>query len=270
LILSRVPGRADAPPKKSDPAFPTYRVLLKCLLRTYFVGAGFNTRGMQNVGLAYSMEPGLRAIYRDEERLRAACARYVAHYNTHPFWTPLMVGVFLGVEKKISQGLFPIPLMDKVRGTTIYTLSAIGDSLFNGGLLVLWSLSTICLLLAGFNAAAAAWCVFCFIALQAFKAATFLYGIKEDLSFLSRLKRWNLINWGQRLKIVNSGLLVLLWTLVWPGPIIWYLWAAVIGSMAGPAWIVMRLHISREVLGALLLAAYLSYPLVLGLWESVF
>jgi len=42
------------------------------------------------------------------------------------------------------------------------------------------------------------------------------------------------------------------------------------GSMAAPAWIVIRLHISREVLGALLLAAYLSYPLVLGLWESVF
>ncbi len=269
MILSRVFGRTGAPPKERA-AFPTYRVLLKCLLRTYFVGAGFNTRGMQNVGLAYSMEPGLRAIYQDEEGLRAACARYAQHYNTHPFWTPLMVGVFLGVEQKISQGLFPIPLLDKVRGTTIYTLSAIGDSLFNGGLLVLWSLSTICLLLTGLNAEAVAWCVFCFLTLQAFKAATFLYGVKEDLSFLSRLRRWNLINWGQRLKIVNSGLLVLLWTLVWPGHIVWYLWAAVIGSMAGLAWIIMTVHVSREVIGVLLLAAYLGYPLILRLWESVF
>lgn len=34
------------------------RILLRVFLRTYMVGATFNTKGMQNVGLAYVMDPG--------------------------------------------------------------------------------------------------------------------------------------------------------------------------------------------------------------------
>ena len=44
------------------------RILLRIFLRTYMVGATFNTKGMQNVGLAYIMDPGLRALYAADPR----------------------------------------------------------------------------------------------------------------------------------------------------------------------------------------------------------
>ena len=39
------------------------RTLLRIFLRTYLVGATFNTKGMQNVGLAYIMDPALQTLF---------------------------------------------------------------------------------------------------------------------------------------------------------------------------------------------------------------
>jgi PTS system mannose-specific IID component len=56
---------------------------------------------------------------------------------------------------------------------------------------------------------------------------TFGRGYAQGLSFLQRLKSWGLIDWGQRLKLVNGVLVALfvlqvapqggLWTLGWAG-----------------------------------------------------
>lgn len=105
------------------------RVLLRIFLRTYVVGATFNTKGMQNVGFALVMEPGLVDLYgHDPAALQRARSRYLKHYNTHPFWTPLLAGIFLSMEKKIASGLLPADILLKLRSTTVYTLSALGDS----------------------------------------------------------------------------------------------------------------------------------------------
>ena len=42
------------------------RVLFSVFFRTYLVGAAFNTKGLQNIGFSYVVEPGLRAIKRPE------------------------------------------------------------------------------------------------------------------------------------------------------------------------------------------------------------
>jgi PTS system mannose-specific IID component len=241
-------------------ALPLRAALLSCFLRTYLVGAAFNLRGMQNVGLILAMEPGLRAIYpaaRDRQRARK---RYLRHYNTHPFWTPLLVGIFLSLEEKIARGLFPAQVLDNVKNTTTYTLSAIGDSVFGGSLLVFWSLSTACLAVAGQIGWAVAWAVAWFVGLQAFKAFTFLAGLREGLKFLERLKRWGLINWGQRLKVVNALLLTLFLYLAWPGEFVWNWWLAVTGALGATAWLIARIHVSREVVALILLAIYVGYP----------
>ena len=204
------------------------RILLRIFLRTYMVGATFNTKGMQNVGLAYVMDPGLRALYGGDPRaLKRARGRYLKHYNTHPFWTPLLVGIFLSMEKKIALGMLPPDILPKLRSTTVYTLSALGDSFFGGSFLVLWSLVGVNLAAAGCVGTLAAWICLCLCALQLFKMYTFGRGYAQGLSFLQRLKSWNLINWGQRLKLVNSVLAALfllqtapaegLWTLAWGG-----------------------------------------------------
>lgn len=236
--------------------------LWSCLARSYLVGAGFNTRGMQNVGFANAMDPGIAAIYGAcPEALQEARRRYVRHYNTHPFWTPYMIGLFLNVERKMALGLFPSDFMESVRSTTMYTLSAIGDSFFSGSILVLWSLASACLVVSGNGEWAVALAVLAFISLQAFKAATFFLGFRDGLAFLQRLKNWDLINWGRRIKMVNAGLLVLLWVLAWPGQVIvWHDWLLASLIMVVAAWLCMRAHLSREFLAVVALAIYMIYP----------
>lgn len=244
------------------PAVFTTGILLSCLLRTYFVAATFNTRGMQNVGFAYAIDPGLAAIYGAcPEALQESRRRHVRHYNTHPFWTPYMVGLFLNIERKMALGLVSGKLLDHIRTTTMYTLSAIGDSFFGGSVMVFWALLTSCLVISGHGVWALVLGAAAFLSLQVFKAATFFYGFREGLAFLRRLKRWDLINWGRRIKFLNSGLLVLFWVLAWPqAPIVWYFWLFAALLMSVSAWLVMTLHLSRDLLAALGFAVYLAYP----------
>lgn len=264
LPTQRTTAPASGAPQASG-AFPSARVLLRCLLRTWLVGAGFNTRGMQNIGLAYAIDPGLVQLYRDPEALRQARVRYATHYNTHPFWTPLLVGIFLGMERKIAKGLFPADMLDSVRSTTVYTLSAIGDSLFGGSVLVLWSLSCACLVVAGHGSLAVALGALLFQGLLVFKALTFWLGFCEGLTFLHRLGRWNLINWSQRIKLFNAVLLVAFWALAWPGNIAWFLWLPTGFAFGAVGMILSATGISREILAALAVAAYLGLPWLLGL-----
>jgi len=196
---------------------PTPWILLKCFFRCYLVGAAFNTRGLQNVGLAFSMEPGLRALYPDREKLRQVWEeRYLTLYNTHPFWTPLLVGVFLSLEVKIAKGLIPSETLDKIRGTTAFTLSAIGDSFFGGSAMGVWALTAACLVALGRYDLAALYAVFLLAAAQIFKLVTFIAGYREGFQVLKRIKRWNLVNWGRRVKIFNAVLLGLFWMLARP------------------------------------------------------
>lgn len=199
---------------------------LRSFMRCYMAGAGFNTRGMQNIGLVYAMQPGLRAIHADPKKFRSALKRYVRHFQSHPFWVPCLVGIFLNVEKAIAAERFPPAMLAKVKDTTAYTLSALGDSVFAGSLLIFWALLTICLLLSGQTVAPLTLGICFFAGLQAFRAYTFVCGLRQGFRFLERLKRWNLINWGRRIKYVNAGLLLWLWALIWPRPFDWQEWLA--------------------------------------------
>lgn len=204
---------------------------LRSFLRCYLAGAGFNTRGMQNIGLTFAMQPGLQAIHRNPRDLKAAQKRYVQHYQSHPFWMPCLVGIYLNVESTIAAGRFPPKMLGKVKDTTAYTLSALGDSVFAGSLLIFWALMTICLLLSGQQVAAIILGVSFFFGLQAFRAYAFVSGLRHGFSFLERLRRLDLINWGTRVKYVNALLLVWLWTLIWPKPYTWWEWLMGVGAL---------------------------------------
>ena len=241
------------------------RTLVSCFLRCYLVGAAFNTRGLQHVGLAYAMEPGLARLYPDPARRDAVFERYLKLYNTHFFWTPLLVGLFLSLEEKIAQGLVPAEMLDNVKTTTAFTLSAIGDTFFSASVMGLWGLSAACLaadgrygLLAGLTAAL-------FLAAQAFKALTFRAGYREGFQVLRRLKRWDLVNLGRRVKVANAVLLSLFWVLARPrgetgSPLAD---AALIGILA--AWAATRPSVSRE---AALLALAAGWVLARSMWPA--
>ncbi|MBI9112055.1 PTS system mannose/fructose/sorbose family transporter subunit IID [Maridesulfovibrio ferrireducens] len=233
------------------------RACARCFLRSYFVGAGFNTRGLQNIGFSYAMQPGLEAIYSDSLELSKARKRYVKHYNSHPFWAPLLIAIFLAVEIQIKDGKFPVLLLNKVKNTTSYTLSAIGDSVFAGSALIFWALATISLLLAGNTVPAMLLGLISFVGLQVFKIYIFWGGLYKGLGFLDQLKRWDLINWGERLKYVNAFVLLIIWTQLWPsgmGIFQWYGGAVILGSLG---WLIATGKISREVIAVLFVVASL-------------
>lgn len=191
-------------------------VLLRCFARTYFIGAAFNTRGLQNIGLLFAMDPGLQAFYSDPRELKRARKRHLALYNTHPYWTPLLVGYFLFLESRSARGLLAPSALNKIKSTAAYTLSAIGDSFFGGSFLVFWSLVSILLCLAFSPWAGLAWLAASLAGLQLFKLGTFWIGWRQGLTFFEKLRRLNLINWGRRIKLVNAGLVLALWIAVYP------------------------------------------------------
>ena len=222
--------------------------LLRCFARTYFIGANFNTKGLQNIGLSYAMDPGLKALYPDPEDLRQARERYLGIYNCHPYWAPLLVGYFLFLELKISRKVISESALEKVKQTATYTLSAIGDSFFSGSFLVFWSLLLVLLLLVGLKQIAVLWFSVCFVLLQLFKIYIFWQGWIRGLTYFQRLKQMNLINWGQRLKYVNAGLLLLIWVIISPfsrSPLAFVLASCVLGLAV---WLLWYRSVAREFL----------------------
>lgn len=243
---------------------------LRSFMRCYLVGAGFNTRGMQNIGLMYAMQPGLRAIHPDPKARKAAQKRYVRHYQSHPFWTPCLVGILLHVENAIASEKFPPKMLTKVKDTTAYTLSAIGDSVFAGSLLIFWALLTICLLLTGLHATALTISLAFLLGLQVFRAYTFWGGVRHGFTFLEQLKRWDLINWGRRVKYANAALLVWLWTLIWPRPYQWWELLVGVGALLLFARYVRTGIVSRVLAVAVFLGLVEFFPVLEGMIKNGF
>lgn len=125
------------------------------------------------------------------------------------------------MERKIALGLLPADVLPKLRSTTVYALSALGDSFFGGSFLVMWSLVGVNMAVAGWYFFLGLWCALCLVSLQAFKAYTFARGYAQGLAFLQRLKSWNLIDCGQRIKMVNGVLLALFFVQIVPDGLVW-------------------------------------------------
>ncbi|MFW6415352.1 MAG: PTS system mannose/fructose/sorbose family transporter subunit IID [Thermodesulfobacteriota bacterium] len=238
------------------------KTLLLCFFRTYFIGACINLRGLQNIGLSFAMEPGLQELYSDFKDLKKARKRYLSLYNTHPFWTPLLVGYFLFLESKISKGVMAPVSLDKIKTTTIYTLSAIGDSFFGGSLLIFWALVCICLLLSGGYLGALLWFALFFILLHVFKFITFWLGWTQGLAFLKKLQQIDLMGWGQRIKFLNMLLLLCLWYTISPWKMEGEKFLLGSAGLAVTGYIVYKQFISREILFYICVASVVLFILL--------
>ncbi len=223
-------------------------LLLRCFLRSYFVYAAYNSRGMQNIGFTYAIDPGLRAIHRSPGDLLAARVRYIRHYNCHPFWTPLLLGVFLHTEAAIAAGRLHPAAFTGIKDVTINTLSALGDSMFGGTLIVTWALSSALLISRGHPMVALSVSVSLFIMLQLFKLAGFLAGLSRGLSILFWLRKINLINWADMLKLINALLLVLFLSQALRPELRPGLWVLAMGAIILAAWLTSRVHFPRIVI----------------------
>lgn len=237
------------------------RTIFSVFLRTYFAGAVFNTRGLQNIGLVFVLDPALRSLYTGKD-LQKARKRYLSLLNTHPFWTPMLVGIFLFLEQKIAADVFPLRKQTDLRSTLAFTLSGLGDSFLSGSLFIFISLVSIFFLLLSWY-----WGLFlflgtAFVLLQIFKFYTFYLGFTRGLECLQFLKRCDLINLGQRIKIFNACLLPLLW-FVFLSPRCepeLLLFGGVCFIVA--AWLIFSYHGLREIVFSVLVIVLMFWKLL--------
>ncbi|MDL2210509.1 PTS system mannose/fructose/sorbose family transporter subunit IID [Desulfovibrio sp. OttesenSCG-928-O18] len=229
----------------------SHPTLLLVFLRTYMVGAAFNMRGLQNVGFIHAIEPGLKAIHHDPAALRKARNRYVRHYNCHPYWTPLVAGMFLRTESDIAEGRMTAEAFNSIRDTAANTLSALGDSVVGGTILVTWALATAFLIIGNQVGAAVVFTLAALGTLQIFKLCVFVAGLRYGLTALFWLRRWDLINWGDRIKLCNALLLLFILAQCIPKDTHPGWWMPAVACSIFAAWLTARLHVPRTLLALL-------------------
>ncbi len=239
------------------------RVLIKCFFRTYLLGSLYNNKGLQNLGLLYIMEPGLRLFYKDKrDKYLEARERYLSHYNSHPYLLPFLVGYFLFLESRIAQEIISPNSLNTIKETSAYTLSAIGDSFFGGSLLTGWALCEVLFLLYGQRLGAVLFFIGSFLLLQLFRFVIFWQGWTRGLLFFQYMKEINLIEWSNRIKMINAILIVWVWTKVsfllniYNHAIVFLIGGILIGVFS---YLVHKHFISREILFSLALLSIMLF-----------
>jgi PTS system mannose-specific IID component len=167
----------------------------------------YTTQGLQSIGFLYSILPGLRELHKDDQAFAQSCARYSKHFNCNIFWAPFLSGVFLHMEREIASGSIPPNFVTPLKDTTLNTLSAVGDSFFSGSILVTIVLMMACLLVLGNVMASGVLVILWLLGSFVVKFMAFNIGLARGMSVLRYVRRINLINKGDYLKLFNAVLL---------------------------------------------------------------
>jgi mannose/fructose/N-acetylgalactosamine-specific phosphotransferase system component IID len=103
--------------------------------RSLLLQSCWNFERMQNIGLAYGLEPWLERVYPDPKDGRAALLRHQDFFNTNPYMEPLIVGMLCALEEEASRE--PAPLREEkfarlaaLKKALASALAGIGDTLF--------------------------------------------------------------------------------------------------------------------------------------------
>lgn len=116
--------------------------LFRIFIRSFFIQSSLNFERMQNIGFCMALEPALKKIYSEREKLFEAYQRHFEFFNTHPYLSNLMLGLMAGMEEELAQynkenkGSDAIQKENMMRGLCALKqqmagpLAAIGDSFF--------------------------------------------------------------------------------------------------------------------------------------------
>ncbi|MDL2285566.1 PTS system mannose/fructose/sorbose family transporter subunit IID [Desulfovibrio sp. OttesenSCG-928-F07] len=240
----------------------TYR---RCLIRSSMLNFMYTAQGLQSIGFLYGIMPGLREIHTNDEAFAKSCARYSRHFNCNIFWAPFLTGAFLHLEQQIAAGAMSSDYVGPLKDTALNTLSAVGDSFFSGSLLITQVLIIVCLIalnsIPAAFIAALIWLLLSFI----LKFAAFNIGLARGMSVLRHIRRLNLVNKGDYLKLFNAVLLaatLTLFTGISPElalqplglKMVSEVWLMPLGITFLLAYAASRLHISRSLATIAILA----------------
>ncbi|MFL5343884.1 MAG: PTS system mannose/fructose/sorbose family transporter subunit IID [Hyalangium sp.] len=105
-------------------------VLLRVFLRSLALQASWNPKGMQNLGLAYSLFPALEQLYPEKKEQEAAVQRHLVFFNTHPYVAAAIVGGVLNHEQRIARGEETPDKVVAFKAALMGPLAALGDGFF--------------------------------------------------------------------------------------------------------------------------------------------
>ena len=242
---------------QSQPPPLSQSVLRRCFLRSYFLLAGMNTKGLQNLGFSSSIDPALQALYPNADDLHKARLRYAMHFNCHPFLTPYVLGVFIHCEQALIMGTLPESTYNAVRDTYAYTLSVIGDNLLSGGLFITFSLIVCILSLGKLLSPALVLLGIVFFVFHALKLWLFVVGLRHGLSSMQWLERWQPIALAERCKYVNAFLVSVLFYQIgveYYALSTAFMSCSVLGLLAVSLFILQKVSLSRIASGIVFFA----------------
>ena len=108
----------------------SFGALCRVFIRSLFLQASWNPRGMQNIGFAYAMGPALEELYPDP-RVRAQVAqRHLEFFNCHPYMAAAILGGAVRIEERVAAGEAQPSAVSQFKATLGPPFAALGDGFF--------------------------------------------------------------------------------------------------------------------------------------------
>jgi len=104
--------------------------LARAFLRSLFLQAAWNPRGMQNLGFAYAMSPALEDLYPDPQERARAVERHLEFFNCHPYLAAAILGGTVRLEERVANGEAPPQAVSSFKSALGPPFAALGDGFF--------------------------------------------------------------------------------------------------------------------------------------------
>jgi mannose PTS system EIID component len=104
--------------------------LVRVFLRSLFLQASWNPRGMQNIGFADAMSPALAELYPDPAERARAAERHLEFFNCHPYLAAAIVGGAVRLEERVASGEAPAQTVSSFKRALGPPFAALGDGFF--------------------------------------------------------------------------------------------------------------------------------------------
>jgi mannose PTS system EIID component len=105
-------------------------VLLQVAFRSFFLQASWNYRGMMSLGFLYAIRPALDLIHPDGPARQAAYLRHLEYFNTNPYLAPIVMGVTISLEERLSRGEIGEDIIHDTKEGLMTACAAVGDGFF--------------------------------------------------------------------------------------------------------------------------------------------
>jgi len=107
------------------------RTLFAMGLRANLLQAAWNFERQQGIGWAFALEPALRRLYPERDRLLSRLADHTAYFNTQPTLASIALGAAARAEEERAAGFDGDDAgMARLKAALGSTLAAMGDRLF--------------------------------------------------------------------------------------------------------------------------------------------